>query len=321
MKDTFRTECNVSPVAHQISMGDQLITMGSCFSDVMGNRLSNYKFSTRVNPFGTVYNPISIFDLLCSTGWDEGKFVEMDGVYYHHDAHSCFNATTKDKLTDALMQAKKAMEQKRKEVQWVIITLGTSYVYRLKETHKIVANCHKVPQRYFEKELLKLEEVEAAFDQCYTSLRKENPSLKFVFTVSPVRHTKDGLEGNAVSKALLRIACERFCQYPGVFYFPAYEIMNDDLRDYRFYKEDMIHPTALAEQYIWEKFQHAFLEDAACDFIKEWTKIRDALNHKPFNPVSEAHQRFLKNTLTKLKQYEGKVDVADEIDLLKKQIL
>ncbi|MEQ6120211.1 GSCFA domain-containing protein [Reichenbachiella sp. MALMAid0571] len=319
---SFRTELNLLPFQEKIKLKDSVITIGSCFSDVIGSYLKEYKFNTLINPFGTVYNPISIFNLLKESEWDESKFVEHLGLFFHYDAHSGFCASSRIALRQQLTESKKIVSGELKKADWLVITFGTAFVYRLKESGKIVANCHKVPQNHFIKESLSVKEMSEAFLGLYKELKQNNPKIKLLLTVSPVRHVKDGLENNSVSKSKLRIICDTLQdEYNDVFYFPSYEIMMDDLRDYRFYKKDMIHPSNLAEEYIWNKFQQTYFDSETRDFIKKWKKIKEAIGHKPFNPESEAHQRFLKKTLGELQKMKGQVDINEEEKKLKDQIV
>jgi hypothetical protein len=188
-------------------------------------------------------------------------------------------------------------------------------------TQESVANCHKMPSQNFSKELLNSEEINKGFDKFYSLIKTINPSVQLVLTVSPVRHIKDGMEKNSISKAILRTACYSIQKkHPEIDYFPAYEIMMDDLRDYRFYKEDMIHPSSLAENYIWEKFIAQYFEKDSKEFLKEWEKIRKAIEHKPFHSESEGYQTFLKETITKLQKLSSMVNVEKEITFLKNKL-
>jgi hypothetical protein len=185
----------------------------------------------------------------------------------------------------------------------------------------IVANCHKRPSRDFEKRLLSVDDIVTSFSELYTRLKKINPGLHTILTVSPVRHLRDTIPLNSVSKAVLRMACHRIAtEFGGVDYFPAYEIMIDDLRDYRFYDRDMIHPSSVAEDYIWERFAECYLDDDARQFMKKWTKIQAALHHKPFHVKSPGHQNFVKEMLNKLQDVQSIVNVDAEIKTIQAQL-
>jgi hypothetical protein len=203
----------------------------------------------------------------------------------------------------------------------LLLTLGTAFIYRLKETGSIVANCHKAPANLFSKELLTVSEVTTSLVSLYTMLKAIRPHLQIILTLSPVRHIKDGIPENQVSKSVLRVAChEASLQCNQLSYFPAYECMLDDLRDYRFYKKDMIHPSEVAEEYIWEKFVTAYLDEATRIFLKDWDSIIKALAHKPFQPKSAAHQTFLRKTRDKLINLSRLVDVSSELQQVEKEM-
>jgi hypothetical protein len=208
-----------------------------------------------------------------------------------------------------------------RQADLMILTFGTAVGYIHRESRQLVANCHKIPQRAFEKTLLPLPDMQDAFAALQAHVQAFNPGLRLVLTVSPVRHLKDTLTGNSVSKALLRVLCHQLQQqYPAVSYFPAYELLLDDLRDYRFYKADLIHPTEVAEDYIWEKFRDAYFDAAFQQFTADWDKIRQALAHRPFQPASAAHQQFLHRTLAQLGQLHHQVDCRTEIEQVKNQL-
>jgi hypothetical protein len=203
----------------------------------------------------------------------------------------------------------------------LLLTLGTAFVYRLKETGSVVANCHKAPAKLFSKELLSVEEVTAGIVSIYEMLKNIRPRLQVILTLSPVRHIKDGIPENQVSKSVLRVAChEASLRCAQLSYFPAYECMLDDLRDYRFYKKDMIHPSEVAEEYIWGKFVTAYLDEETSMFLKEWESISKALAHKPFQPKSAAHQIFLRKTRDKLIHLSRLVDVSSELQQVENEM-
>lgn len=319
--NSFRTEFHAKPSGTQIGFGDQLLTIGSCFSENVGARLQKNKFPVLANPFGTVYNPISIFKLLDTEVLDHSKFVEVGGQWYHLDFHSQFTGRDQKTLETVLQLKLKEAAAWLAKVRTVFVTLGTAYVYEWLESDEVVANCHKIPQKKFRKRLLTLEEMQVTFDRLKIKLTEINPKIQFVFTVSPVRHIKDGIEENQLSKSLLRVFCHELSQGERVAYFPAYEMMMDDLRDYRFYKTDMIHPSEMAEDYIWDKFQQTYMSDQTRKVLKEWRKIQAALSHRPFNPESENHQKFLKDQDKKLDIFSEYFNVEQERALLKKQMI
>jgi hypothetical protein len=321
---TWRTELIPQKAEFQISLADAVFTIGSCFAQTMGNQLLSNKIKTQVNPFGTVYNPHSIHRLITScldkSPLEASGILNREGLFFHYDFHSQQSATTEEGLLKKLSKLHEDHSHNLKQANVLIITYGTAFVYRRKDNQQIVSNCHKVPARQFTKELLTTEEIINSFEQMHLALVKENPSIKIILTVSPVRHTKDGFEQNTVSKSVLRLACHQLAERKGVVYFPAYELMMDDLRDYRFYKIDRIHPTEEAEEYIWEKFLETFLDAEAKVFFLEWSEVKLALQHRPFHEQSTAHQTFLKNTLSKLQKLSPKADVSSEILELKSRL-
>ena len=214
------------------------------------------------------------------------------------------------------------VNQQLQEARVLIITTGTAFVYEQKSLQLAVANCHKQAQKDFLRRLSSLEEMHTGFEKFYYALKKHNPAIKIILTVSPVRHIKDSLELNSVSKSLLRLLAHQTCErYPELSYFPSYELQLDDLRDYRFYGRDLLHPSEEAEDYIWEKFISTYFSEESRKFLKEWQGIKRALSHRPFNPASEAHQSFIRKTIKKLEDFPYQVDVSEEILQLKSQLL
>jgi len=322
----FRTEIICDPSPEKIGLESPVITVGSCFADVMGQRLAANKFNVLANPFGNIYNPISIHALLLmaikQSVPSEQSFIQRSAIWYNDHFHSAYSASTKGDLQTQLTSIIEQAHNQLTLAKWLIITYGTSWVYERTDRKEIVANCHKLPASYFRKTLLEEGQIISSFSHLYAYLTKLNPSIRIILTVSPVRHIKDTLALNNVSKSLLRIACHKIVQqYSDVAYFPSYELMLDDLRDYRFYKSDMIHPTVDAEDYIWEKFSHTYFDSSTKHFLSNWKEIQAALRHKPFHPHAEEHQRFIKTTIRKLEQLRAKVDVSNEIALLQRQLI
>lgn len=316
----FRTELTVPESPKKITLQTQTLTLGSCFAEVIGSKLVENKIPTLSNPFGTLFNPLSITKLLHhaldETLPDERLYVEHQGVWFHYDFHSSLWGTSKEALRERLVTTLAAVKHWLSRTEVLIITLGTAFVYRHLESGQLVANCHKTPNSAFQRELLRLEQIVAAFENV---LAKLPSSLHVIFTVSPVRHTRDTLPLNAVSKSLLRVACHELSER-GHAYFPAYELLLDDLRDYRFYKPDLIHPNEQAEDYIFERFANAFFTKELQKFIQEWQKIRQALGHRPLYPNTASHRQFLKNLLQKLQKIASDVDVTVEITTVSEQL-
>ncbi|HEX6227263.1 MAG TPA: GSCFA domain-containing protein [Chryseolinea sp.] len=323
--DTFRTSLELKPSRTRISLSDRILTIGSCFSDAIGSRFTDNKMACLINPFGTIYNPASIHKVVQYSIYNEpiaeGTFLKRNDIFFNYDFHSELSSMN---LTDLKTQVEKIISQTHsflRDAQWLILTYGTAWVYERTENRSVVANCHKMPQLMFTKSLLTQKKVLDSFAAMYAALKGLNAGINILLTVSPVRHIKDTLELNSVSKAVLRVACHTLTQqYDDVHYFPAYEIMTDDLRDYRFYKSDMIHPTDVAEEYIWQKFSGQYFDNKTKEFLDRWKEIQSALSHRPFHPASSAHQQFLKETLRKLEELKDIANVDTEMEVIKKQL-
>lgn len=316
----FRTELIVPESPYKITLQTPVLTLGSCFAEVIGTKLIENKIPTLSNPFGTLFNPLSIVKLLHhaleGTPPDERLYVEHQGIWFHYDFHSSLWATSREKLRERLATKLDAVQQWLSRTDVLIITLGTAFVYRHLESGQWVANCHKTPNSAFRRELLSTEQIVAAFEGLFTKL---SSSLKVIFTVSPVRHTRDTLPLNAVSKSVLRVACHELSEQ-GYAYFPAYELLLDDLRDYRFYQSDLIHPNEQAEDYIFEQFVNAYFTNELKKFIQEWQKIRQALAHRPLYPNTPSHRQFLENLLQKLQKIADFTDVSNELIAVEAQL-
>ena len=321
----FRTKTDISPLEPRLRHADKLLVMGSCFAEHIGARLERMKFCTLVNPYGVLYNPLSIAEALTRL-IEQRPFTEEElhefpdggwNTWLHHsrysnpDKHTAL-ATINANMTQA--------SQRLAEADMLIITLGTAWVYRLADTGEVVGNCHKVPERHFERQRLQVQEITEALAKILYRACDINPKLRVLFTVSPVRHLKDGLHGNQLSKSTLLLAIDELCRtFPQCHYFPAYEIVMDELRDYRFYAEDMAHPSQQAINYVWECFVEHCVGADALQFMQQWEKIARALEHRPFNPNSEQYLQFTQQNLKKLlelKERHPYIEVEDEINRL-----
>jgi hypothetical protein len=301
------------------------LTVGSCFSDAIGSQLVSNKINCKPNPFGTLYNPGSIHKAveyaILNKPVHEDTFLKRNDIFFTYDFHSEFSSMNLKELQEQLKTTISETHSFLASAQWLIITYGTAWVYERNGTRSLVANCHKMPQKLFTKSLMTQKKLLDSFESMHSALKSFAPGIKVVLTVSPVRHIKDTLELNSVSKSVLRVACHTITeQYSDVFYFPAYEIMMDDLRDYRFYKADMLHPTEIAEEYIWQKFSEQYFDETLKTFLPKWKEIRSALAHKPFHQNSTAHQQFVRETLGKLAELKGVVNVDQEMEDLRKQL-
>lgn len=322
----FRTEVMPLPFDEKIHLNSNIVSFGSCFADSMGNRFSENKLNILVNPFGIIYNPLSINALIYKSIAGEAinldGFLERDGLWYHEETHSKLQANSKGKLNDIISRKLEDTTESIQNANWMMITLGTSIVYETFATKRIVANCHKIPASEFKKRLLTTTEIINSFSKLYQQIKSINPTINFIFTISPVRHIKDTIQLNSVSKATLLLAVYELAKnLQDVFYFPAYEIMLDDLRDYRFYKDDMLHPSTVAEDYIWQKFSAVCFDTDLLTFENKWSKIKKSLAHKPFNETSSKHQVFLKKLLKDLENLKHQVNVDREIEEIKRRIL
>lgn len=283
---------------NQIDYSSRLLLFGSCFSENIGDKLEYYKFQCEVNPFGILFHPLAI-ETLISRAINKDYYSEDELVFQNEqwsclDAHSKLNDTSKTQLLQNLNSALDQTYDALKEDTHVVITLGTSWVYRFLESDKLVANCHKLPQKKFLKELLSVDEINQSLWAIVELIRSINPRVNFIFTVSPVRHTKDGVIENTQSKAHLIAAVHQVVDTrKQLYYFPSYELMMDELRDYRFYNDDMLHPSAQAIRYIWEKFQKVWMTEKTIDISNRVGQIQSKKAHQPFNPNSEAHRTFL----------------------------
>lgn len=321
--NTFRTEINCSPVS-PIGLDHKILTIGSCFADQFGQWLIINKFTVLANPFGTTYNPVSIHNLLLdafNNRVDSTLFIERNGLWFHHNWHSQFTANSQAELLAELQRVQKQVRALLQEVDIVIITYGTAWVYEHQSAGQLVNNCHKVAAAQFRKRLLTVAEIEISFRALIQTLKSIRPNLRVICTVSPVRHLKDTFELNQVSKSALRLACYQLEKEKLADYFPAYEIMMDDLRDYRFYERDMIHPSAEAREYINEKFSNRYFTSDTLQLLQTLNEIQKALAHKPFQLASAAHQTFLKQTLHKLESIQHRLPVASEIESVRAQLI
>lgn len=310
-----------SPISHN----SKILSMGSCFAQSIGQKMLDSKLDILVNPFGTIFHPNALADLLeagiSGDQPDEDQIAERDGLFFHYSAHSDLVGKSIEALMEKLTTRIEMTSGYLKTGTHLILTLGTAWVYEFKKTQTLVANCHKQPSDFFEKRLLGLNEMKMALENLFLKLSAFNPNLNIVLTVSPVRHIKDGIPENQLSKSLLRVLCaELEKDSENISYFPAYEIMMDELRDYRFYKSDLIHPSEQAENYIWDKWAGAFFTPLTQKKVNQISKIKIELEHRPLNPGSEAHRQFLEKLLEKLERLQPEFDFSQEIDATSKTL-
>lgn len=305
----------------------RVLTVGSCFADSIGERLRLNKVTTLVNPFGTVFQPLALAQLLRAAAGEEQDWqqhvVEARGRWQSYDFHSTIGAESPVELLQLIQETAQRVGDFVRTADAVVLTLGTAWAYRLRETGELVSNLHKLPAALFEKELLTADEIVNGLAEVHALLRRLNPEIRLVLTVSPVRHIKDTLPLNAVSKSVLRVACHYLSELlPGVSYFPAYELLTDELRDYRFYASDMLHPSEVAEDYIWDKFARAYFDADFGRFRKEWAAVCQSLGHRPLHLGAPEHRTFLDQTAERLEHLSSQgVDVRQELRDVQRQLV
>lgn len=321
----LKTTLQIPESQDKLSHSSSVITLGSCFSEVIGQQLHDNKFTVSANPFGTLFNPLSIAFLLdcCinKTSLPDHSYIQTRGTWFNYYLHSSLYGISRQDLEKKFTHIAQDVHTRLVSCNFLILTLGTAYVYELKKHNHTVSNCHKQPSSLFSKRLLNPEEILKSVQETLQSLWNINPRLKIITTVSPVRHIKDTIPLNSVSKATLRLVCHQLTStYPFVHYFPSFEILMDDLRDYRFYKEDMIHPSSLAEKYIWDKFIHCYCTPSTLDILTQWQQIKRSIAHKPFNINSEDHQKFLHKLIEQLTSLNQHIPCHEEIALVTSQL-
>ncbi len=325
----FQTQIPLSQKEPQIDYQSKVLLLGSCFTENIGGKLDYFKFQNTQNPFGIIFNPVSIenlvFRALHEENFSEKDVFQHNELWHSFEVHSSFSAVEKDDLLSQLNAQLKVFKKQLTESSHIILTLGSAWVYHHIDSNSIVANCHKVPQKAFTKQLLSAEIISKSLRHIVEVVSNLNPEATFIFTVSPVRHIKDGFEENALSKAHLLTGIHNAIvlstgvshtepvevQSKGLHYFPSYELMMDELRDYRFYKNDMLHPNETAIAYIWEKFKHVWISSKTEDTQKEVEYIQKGLSHKTFNPKSEEHKTFKKHLQTKMEKLQSQFPFMD----------
>lgn len=293
----LQTKIKLKDGEPKINYGSHLFVLGSCFSEHIGDRLSASQFRVLQNPFGILFHPFGLENFI-NRVVEQNFFAKKDifqynGLWHSFEAHSKMSHQNPDLVLERLNSAIQSSFEFINKSSHVLITLGTAFIYKHIEQEQYVANCHKVPQKNFDKELIYSTQIQQSLWRVIQSLKSINPEINFIFTVSPVRHQKEGFVENNRSKAQLISAIHHIIEKEGSSYFPSYEIMLDELRDYRFYKPDMLHPNETAITYIWEKFIETWMDAETQEVIEKVDKLQRNLKHKAFNPDSEAHQLFL----------------------------
>ena len=309
----------------EISHNTKTIFTGSCFAENIGVKLSNLKFPSQVNPLGINYNPISLANSINRTINNkiltEDNLFNSNGLWNNYDFHSKFSNVDKDVCLQNINSSVESAHDFLKESDILFISFGTAYTYVLKGTGNIVSNCHKQADKVFIRNLIQVEEITEVWSKLIQEIAQFNPKLKIIFTISPIRHKRNGFIANQLSKSVLFVAVNQLIDmFNNVFYFPSYEILMDELRDYRFYNDDMIHPSSFAVDYIMEKFNDAFfsIETKKLNLFIE--KIVLAVNHRPFNTNTKEYQLFCKTMLDKIEKEELNLDFSIEVNYFKENM-
>lgn len=306
----FRLELKVKPLPKQLQLGEHTLLIGSCFTEHMARYLGQHRFSVLENPHGILFNPASIAhamnDYITNKQYGHEDLFFHEGLWQSWHHHGRFAALQPEAALDAINNSIGQAHHFLQKANWLMVTLGSAYVYKLKpespykplSSNRVVANCHKVSAACFEHSLMGLPACVDTLQALVAGARAFNPSLKIIFTISPVRHYREGLVENNRSKATLHLAVAQITeQFSDVFYFPAYELIIDDLRDYRFFAEDMVHPNYLATQYVWEKFCEACIHPKSAGYLESIAKITRAMQHRARQPNSPQHAQFLQSML------------------------
>jgi len=292
----LQTTIPVSPESNQIDYSSSVLLLGSCFTENIGAKLEYFKFRNLQNPFGILFHPLAIEQLLSraveNRGFTQADLFHRDGIWHSFEVHSLVNATTSEEMVSLLNKKLVALKDAMASASHIVLTFGTAWVYRHLTSNTVVANCHKVPNKEFSKELLSVAEVTNSVEKIKGFVQMINPTTQLISTVSPVRHLKDGLVENSLSKAHLLTGIHAV---EGMHYFPSYELMMDEMRDYRFYTSDLLHPNETAIELIWERFQSAWVDPKTAVLQREIDVVQKGLLHRPFHPNSEAHKQFLKS--------------------------
>lgn len=311
----FHAEFFPKPFINKISHQDKLLLAGSCFTEQIGTKLSKHKFNVLDNPNGILFNPVSIAASVRS--YIHHKIYKAEDLFWYNelwgswDHHTRFSNIDREVVLAGINASQEKAHSFLKTADWLLLTLGSAFVYEM-EGGRVVANCHKVPTDKFVKKLLSVEEVVKGLEDCIMELLQFNPGIRIIFTISPVRHLRDGFIENNRSKATLIHAVHQLIEkYDAAMYFPAYELIIDDLRDYRFYAEDMVHPNYAATNYVWEKFIQAAIDETSQKLMKEIAVINAARDHKAFNPTSIQHKKFLQAHFEKVKLLQMQHDYLD----------
>jgi hypothetical protein len=306
----FQTIVEVPNFKWETGYSKKNMFMGSCFTENIGSRMSDLNYDVDINPFGILYNPVSVANgiriLLEKKEFENSDLIQNNGLWHSFFHHGRFSDVDDKKVLDKINHRINYSSNHLKTTDYLFITFGTAWVYNYTRTGETVSNCHKIPDKEFERVRLSADQIAKEYTGLIDQIKNINPAIKLIFTVSPIRHWKDGAIENQRSKATLLLAVDQIIKNRKDIcdYFPSYEIMMDELRDYRFYAEDMLHISDVAVNHIWEKFEAAFLSDESRNISKKIKKIKTAVNHRPFNQFTSEHLEFLKTQLSKTKLLE-----------------
>lgn len=313
----FQTIVEIPKFNWETAYANKNVFFGSCFTENVGSRMANLKYKTDINPFGILYNPISVANgiqiLLDKKEFTASDLVKQDGIWHSFYHHGKFSSPNKNETLENINNRIKSSSEFLKQADFLFITFGTAWIYNHLESGKTVSNCHKIPSKQFERTRLSVSEIVAVYRKLLAELWRINSKLKVIFTVSPIRHWKDGAIENQRSKATLLLATDLIIKESkeNCGYFPSYEIMMDELRDYRFYTDDMLHISDVATNHIWEKFEDALIDESSRNLSKEIKKINAATEHRPINKHTKEYLMFLQKQLLKLKIMEQKYPFID----------
>lgn len=308
----FRTRVQIDKSDVRIDHTTKMILFGSCFSENIGNKLKEHKFKVDPNPFGILYNPVSISNslkrLLEDKHFNESELVYNNEMYHSFMHHGSFSDVDEQICLKRINERYSNATNCLIETDILLITFGTAYAYNLHNTPQVVSNCHKFPAKNFNRYRLSIDTIVKDWSYLIEELINQNSNLRFIFTVSPIRHFRDGAHDNQISKSILHIAIEDIKNKfkDRVEYFPAYEIMIDELRDYRFYNEDMVHPTSMAQDYIWKCFSDCFFSKDTQMINSEWASLRKSIDHRPINTKTKSYSKFLFSTLKNIESFTKK---------------
>jgi len=307
----FQTEVDIPEFPWKTGYQKTNVFLGSCFTENVGNRMAALKYDVDINPFGILYNPVSVAHalefLLQKKHFKKDDLIQHDGLWHSFFHHGRFSSADANQALENINARIATSSQILKNADFLFITFGTAWVYEYSQTRQTVSNCHKIPAKEFKRFRLTVDEISEKYEGIIQKIREVNPEIKIIFTVSPIRHWKDGAVENQRSKSTLLLAVDQILEKmenENCGYFPAYEIVMDELRDYRFYTEDMIHLTDVAIKHIREKFQSCLIDEKSKKTSEEVQKITNAVNHKPFNKFTRENLLFLKQSLTKVQKLQ-----------------